>query len=111
MRHVLVMLVVLVALAGCGLTKSLADRREGWKADCLVYGFKLGTDPFANCMMEQEANHKQRMQKMRSDFAGAFKHLGDDLQKRPPRPVICNTSGSAYQTGSYTNYGSTTTCF
>ncbi|BFL66017.1 hypothetical protein HVPorG_04064 (plasmid) [Roseomonas mucosa] len=80
MPRILLPLVVLLPLAGCGLDAAL-DRMV--QADdqkvCDGFGFQRGTDAYANCMMQQAAQREEETQRGmdRSQLEAAAKKLRD----------------------------------
>lgn len=101
MRTLLVAATALM-LAGCSsLGASPAQIAQADQNKCLGYGFKLGTDAYAQCRqqldLERQADNRDRRK--------AFAAVGAQLLKEP-QSVTCNTSGTTF--GSISN--STTTC-
>lgn len=86
MRRPLTMIAVIalpVMLAACR-TMTPEERRAADQATCRSYGFKLGTDAFATCMMNQDLDR-------RAD-ARSFRDSQDDFFWGPG-PVIVTGPG------------------
>lgn len=47
------MFVLLLFLSGCAATLTYDETLAGYKQHCKNIGFKKGSEPFANCVMEQ----------------------------------------------------------
>ena len=77
MRTVLV-LVGLMTVAGCAQSPTVAD----FKADCLAYGFKDGTDALAACVQREHDAYLDRL------AAGAA------VTAAPARPPSCHHTGA-----------------
>jgi len=58
------LLPLLVTLGACGVEQAL-DRmdHEADERQCRDFGFRPGTDTFANCMQQQEAQRREEIQR------------------------------------------------
>ena len=105
MRTLLVLIAATVMLSGC-MGRSPDQRFAEAQNACTGYGFRPGTDNYANCMMQLDAMMIEQDASRRQAMAAA---LNDYAERN--RSVTCNTSASVQ--GGYGNsaYGhSTTTC-
>ncbi|PZP46595.1 MAG: hypothetical protein DI601_06150 [Azospirillum brasilense] len=80
MPRILLLLITLLPLAGCGVDAAL-DRlvqAEDQKT-CDGFGFQRGTDAYANCMMHQSAQREEEIQRGmdRSELESAAKKIHD----------------------------------
>lgn len=106
MRRSLIAIAALCAtLSGCA-SMALKSRAELVALDqttCTDYGFRQGTDAYAQCMFQLDQLRIADTRDRRRAFGAAMRRLASDLN---PPTVTCNTTASVY--GSFGN--STTTC-
>lgn len=106
-RNVALAAVIAAAVAGCSTTTP-AERLATNQTACGSYGFKVGTDAHATCMMQMDLETKADDRRKRVAIGNALSEMGRSMQQ--PRPVTCNTYGNVQRMG-YGSYGSsTTTC-
>ena len=102
MKKIVLLVGVSVILAGCQTTSPevlLANQN----AACAGYGFKPGTDGFANCMMQMDRDEQADYRRRQQELSDSMYDMNRSM--RMNRPVICNTVESAAGTSA------TTTCF
>jgi hypothetical protein len=107
LRNIALAAVLAVAVAGCSTTTP-AERLAANQGTCVGYGFKVGTDAYATCMMQMDIEDKADDRRRRVAVGNALSQLGQSMQQ--PRAVTCSSFGNVQRTG-YGAYGSsTTTC-
>lgn len=84
-------------------TTSPEVRLANKQASCSGYGFKTGTDAYANCMMQIDIAEQQSDQAKRQAAADSLGRLGRSMQQQN-RTVTCNSYGTGARS-------STTTCY
>ena len=102
MKKIVLLVGVAVLLAACQTTTPemlLANQN----ATCAGYGFKPGTDAFANCMMQMDRDEQAEYRRRQQDLSDSMYDMNRSM--RMNRPVICNTVESA------TGASATTTCY
>lgn len=95
-------------LAGCSTTTP-EQRVADHQSSCASYGFRPGTEGYANCMMRMDMAAKAEDRDRRRRIGAGLQAMGQAMQ--PPPRVTCNTFGSARSTGYSTFGNSTTTCY
>lgn len=110
--RLIILAAVLPALAACSTTTP-EERLANNQASCQAYGFKAGTDGYANCMMQRDFADRAEDAAVREDIAAGLRQAGANIAaENARRPVTCSSRGSARATGYGTVYGnSTTTCY
>lgn len=108
MRLIALALLTGALLSGC-MGRSPQERYAEAQNACTSYGFKSGTDAYAQCMMELDIAMAQQDQAAAQRFAASMQALA-----ARNRSVTCSTSASVYgggrYSGGYTYGNSTTTC-
>src|SRR5690606_30136766 len=94
----------LLLLAGC-MGRTGEQRFVEAQNACTGYGFKAGTDAYAQCMMQLDIVMVEQDQASRDRFARSMQQLAANN-----RSVTCNSTGSAYGSGNYVYGNSSTTC-
>lgn len=89
-------LIMLLAVGGCLLaagceTTSDAELQAKFQAKCEKYGFKPGTDAFANCLMETEQNYYAALSGYMSRQAAAMKGAASKGVVQPTQ-TRCSTA-------------------
>lgn len=108
MFKLLLAAVICVVLCGCETTTPEMRLAQN-QTSCESYGFKAGTDAYAECMMRLDLNDQQRDRDRRRAIGEALSEMGRSMQAN--KPVTCNTYGSANRFGSSVYGNSTTTCY
>jgi hypothetical protein len=98
MGTALITVMVFVAiLAGCGPTKQELAVRD--MSECRSYGFKPGTDGFAQCRFGKDVDRSRENQRRAEVVAEGFRRGMNDIaegQRRAAqayRPINCTTLG------------------
>jgi hypothetical protein len=84
------------------------------QAACDGYGFRRGTDAYAQCMQLRDEGRQAHDDAARARVSAGLRQLGADMtaQSIANRPTTCNTVGMANVAGYGTVTGtSTTTCY
>ncbi|KKB77317.1 hypothetical protein VW29_18305 [Devosia limi DSM 17137] len=102
MKKIILLVGAAVLLAGCQTT-SPEERLANQNATCAGYGFKPGTDGFANCMMQMDRDEQADYRRRQQELSDSMYDMNRSM--RMNRPVICNTVESP------TGASTTTTCF
>lgn len=81
-------LIMLLAVGGCLLaaaceTTSDVELQAKFQAKCEKYGFKPGTDAFANCLMETEENYYTALSGYLSRQTAAMKGAASNKAIQP----------------------------
>lgn len=91
----------MLALSGCQSSDmTVAEEIQEYGGRCQAYGFKPGTDAYANCVLQfhdqQVASDRQRRTAMAAAVAGA----GDSMSNTyKPSPAVNCTSRQSYSGG------------
>ena len=72
---------------------------------CSSYGFKPGTDAFAQCRLELAQGHHIDDIRQRAAIASGLQQMSDSLEANRPRTCNANTFGSGYTSNT------TVTCY
>jgi hypothetical protein len=99
----LVLLALTLLLSAC-MGRSPVERRAEAQNACTRYGFKPGTDQYAQCMMQLDLIMQEQDADRRQALAEGLRRMGENARNNR---VTCNTSASVY--GNFGN--STTTCY
>lgn len=106
MKLMIVVVIAATLLAGCS---TLGESPEQVAADddasCTNYGFKPGTDAFAQCRLQLAQGHNEDDRARRARMAA----VGAALMNNQPRTCSTMASGSTFGS-TYSGYG-TTTCY
>lgn len=95
-------LLVLPLLAGCStMGMSPTQIAQADQSKCIGYGFKVGTDAYAQCRLQLDAERAEDNRSRKRAFAAIGANLLND-----PQPVTCHSTGTTF--GSMSN--TTTTC-
>jgi len=102
MKKIVLLVGAAVLLAGCQTT-SPEVRLANQNATCAGYGFKPGTDAFANCMMQMDRDEQADYRRRQQELSDSMYDMNRSM--RMNRPVICNTVESV------PGGSATTTCY
>lgn len=97
-----VAIIMALALAGCQTTNPAA-RVANNKISCAEYGFKPGTEGYANCMMSMDIAAQNADQARRDRLSRGLRVMGAVMAAPQPSPMVTCTSNRFGNT-------STTTC-
>jgi hypothetical protein len=100
--------VLSVTLTACSTT-SQAERVATSRSTCSSYGFKEGTDAYANCLLQMDIAAKTEDRAARDRIRNGLLAMSQSMT--PRRPVTCNTTGTATRTYGTTFGNATTTCY
>jgi hypothetical protein len=89
-----ILLLSSLPIAGCQspFLPTPAERRANDEAVCRDYGFKQGTDGFANCLMQQDRDRQERREREWDRDAIRLSHPSDGGMQAPkiaPMPHMC----------------------
>ena len=69
MKTVLFCTLFVVTLSGCGVDKMIRDDdMQESRTKCVEYGFRPGSDEFANCMQRSVENTEQERERSYRDY-------------------------------------------
>jgi hypothetical protein len=103
----------LVALSACTTMGGPTLTDEQYIAmdqhECLAYGFRPNTDPFAECVMGRTQAREQATAQAWQDFRTKMHSLGDIID--PPRQQTCLSSSNGSVFGNTYNSTGMVTCY
>lgn len=112
MRYLIAIALLCLPLAGCGsmmVGQTRAELLEADRSQCADYGFRRGTDAYADCMMQQDQDRQARADRARRALGKTLAQVGQNMSRPTTRPVTCTTHPGMYLgNGMWGN--STTTC-
>lgn len=114
MRLFVSIAVVLLAVSGCSSLAPAPNPERLLAQDqsaCDAYGFKRGTDAYAQCMQLRDQQRNAIDASDRARRSAALANLSASLLAPPPQRVTCSTHGSATGFGRTVYGNSTTTCY
>lgn len=102
-----IMLLSVAVLASC-TTDRPADQQQVQKLgeQCMVYGFKPGTDAFNACIFQLDQSRIAENRRKRMVIAGAFSDMGDEMQANARNQQLVNAMNKPVNCTS-TRYGGT----
>jgi len=95
---------VALLLSGC-TTLSPAEVAAQDQDTCANYGFKPGTDAFAQCRLQLAEGHHIDDVRQRAAIADSLQQMSNNLEANRPRTCNANTFGSGYSSST------TVTCY
>lgn len=95
--------IAIVPLIAACSTTSPEVRLAQHQNQCAAYGFRSGTEAYANCMMQMDLASKAEDSASKERIRNGLLAVSQSLT--PRRPITCNTYGTSNST--YSAFGNT----
>jgi len=100
MRTVLIaaLTVGVAALAGCNTGPATPEEASLIQSQCQSFGFKPGTDAFANCVLQMDQARVADARDRRQRVGAALAQVGQAQQRTYRQPVTCTAMRTGWMT-------------